>query len=123
MSSIFILGQIIFWGYFLYSGINHLQHQKNMAGYAKSKGVPMASLAVTVTGIMLILGGAGVMFNGIIFNMFQQSVILLIVFLVPTTFMMHNFWKDTDPMQKMNSQVSFMKNVALIGALLMMLGI
>ncbi len=119
MTSLFILGRVIFGGYFLYQGINHFKHQNNMAGYAKSKGVPQPKNAVLLTGVLLVAGGAGVVLN----VYFQTSVLLLLVFLVPTTFIMHQFWKDTDANQKMTDHISFFKNVALIGACLMLLAL
>jgi len=115
--TIFILGRIIFGAYFLYNGLNHLKSHKAMTGYAKSKGVPSAQLAVIVSGLMLVLGGLGFILNMYIY----ESVIMLLVFLIITTFMMHAFWKISDPMQKMGEQVNFTKNMALIGALLMFL--
>ncbi len=115
--AMYILGRIIFGAYFVYSGFNHFNNEKSMTGYAKSKGVPYPRLAVLVSGALMILGGLGFIFNVYI----QEAVILLIVFLVPTTFMMHSFWKISDPMHRMNEQVNFMKNLALIGVLLMML--
>ncbi len=115
--AIAILGSIIFGAYFVFSGFNHFKNEKMLTGYAKSKGVPSPRLAVLLSGAMMIIGGLG-----FIFEMYlQESAILLIVFLVPTTFMMHAFWKVSDPMHKMSEQVNFMKNLALIGALLMML--
>jgi uncharacterized membrane protein YphA (DoxX/SURF4 family) len=116
MTSLFVLGRIIFGAYFLYAGINHFQHEKNLTGYAKMKGVPSPKLAVLVSGIMLIVGGAGILLHMYV----SQSALLLIIFMIPTTFMMHNFWKGGDAMQKMNDQVAFLKNVALIASLLMM---
>ncbi len=117
MFTLTILGRIIFGAYFLYSGSNHFTDEKKLVGFAKSKGVAYPRAAVLLTGIMLVLGGLGVLLNVYL----QASVVLLIVFMVPTTFAMHNFWKASDPMHKMNDHISFMKNVALIGALLMML--
>jgi hypothetical protein len=35
---------------------------------------------------------------------------------------MHDFWRATDPNQKMNDMVNFYKNVALLGASLAFLG-
>jgi uncharacterized membrane protein YphA (DoxX/SURF4 family) len=117
MLTISILGRIIFGAYFLYAGLNHFINEKAMTGYAKMKGVPSPRLAVLLGGAMLVVGGLGVLLNIDV----PQSAVLLLVFLVPTTFMMHAFWKGGDAMQKMNDRVSFMKNVALIGALLMLL--
>lgn len=93
-------------------------HQKNLAGYAKFKKVPMPELAVLVTGVMLVVGGAGLLL-GINPSYNQASALILVLFMVPTTFMMHNFWEEKDAQAKMNDQIAFMKNVALIGALLM----
>jgi putative oxidoreductase len=115
--AIYVLGRIIFGAYFIYSGFNHFKNEKGMTGYAKSKGVPSPRLAVLGTGAMMIAGGLGFLLS---MNM-EQSAILLVVYLVPTTFIMHAFWKITDPMHKMTEQINFTKNLALIGALLMML--
>lgn len=115
--AMYILGRIIFGAYFAFSGFNHFKNEKMLTGYAKSKGVPSPRLAVLLSGALMILGGLGFIFNVYL----PESVILLIIFLVPTTFMMHAFWKISDPMHRMNDQVNFMKNLALIGVLLMML--
>lgn len=117
MATLFLLGRVLFGGYFLYSGISHFTNSKGLTGYAKMKKVPQASLAVIVTGILLVVGGAGIILN----SYTQESVVLLLVFLVPTTFAMHAFWKGEDVHAKANDKVGFMKNLALIGALLMML--
>jgi uncharacterized membrane protein YphA (DoxX/SURF4 family) len=114
---LYLLGRVIFGAYFIYSGLNHFKDEKAMTGYAKSKGVPSPRLAVIVSGALLILGGLGFVLG---MNM-SESAVLLLVFLIPTTFMMHAFWKISDPMHKMGERINFMKNLALIGALLMML--
>jgi putative oxidoreductase len=43
---------------------------------------------------------------------------LLVLFLLPTSFLMHNFWQDMDPMQQQVEGAMFMKNIALSGAAL-----
>ena len=45
----------------------------------------------------------------------------IMLFLVPVTLLMHNYWVETDMMQRINQRVNFQKNVALLGAALMML--
>lgn len=117
MLGVYTLGRIIFGAYFLYSGFNHFKNEKGLTGYAKSKGVPSPRLAVLFTGLMMILGGLGFVFNLYL----NESALLLLVFLVPTTFIMHAFWKVGDANHKMNEMIGFTKNLALIGALLMML--
>ncbi len=111
------IGRILFGAYFAYSGYNHFKNQKALTAYAKHKSVPSPSLAVTVSGILLIAGGIGFFLNWYI----VQASIMLLVFMIPTTIMMHAFWKEKDAGARANEQISFMKNVALIGALLMFL--
>lgn len=120
MMALAILGRVLFGAYFLYSGINHFRNQKSLAGYAKFKKVPMPEIAVLVTGVMLVVGGAGILL-AISPAYTNASALILTLFMVPTTFMMHNFWEEKDAQAKMNDQIAFMKNVALIGALLMFL--
>ncbi len=112
-----MLGRIIFGAYFAYSGFNHFKDEKMLTGYARHKGVPSPRAAVLLSGAMLIIGGLGFLLNTEI----SKSALLLIIFMVPTTFMMHAFWKDGEASAKMNDRIAFMKNCALIGALLMML--
>jgi len=119
MEILFILGRIIFGGYFLVMGINHLFMKRMMlVEYSRSKGVPSPALAVVVTGIMLLLGGLGIL----LWRYVEISSWLLIIFLLGTVFKMHNFWA-VDESQKMAEMTHFMKNVAFIGALLILLSI
>ena len=113
----FLIGRILAGGFFIIAGINHFAQLKMMAGYAKMKGTPAAEVAVGFSGILLLLGGVSLLLG------FHPTigVILLLVFLVPTTFMIHNFWAVQDPQAKMNDLVNFEKNIAIMGFLLMTL--
>ena len=117
MNILFLIGRVLFGGLFFMSGINHFQHLGNMSAYAKSKNVPMPKLAVVVSGLLALLGGLWIMLGVYA----RVGLYELIVFLVPVTLMMHNFWSERDAQQKMNQRVMFMKNMALLGATLMML--
>lgn len=119
MTTVYLIGRVIFGLYFAYSGLNHFLNGKGMVGYAAFKKVPMPALAVYGSGLLILLGGLGVVFEMYI----QISLVLIIVFLVPVTFFMHDFWKDTDPQSKISNKINFQKNLALIGAALMLLGL
>ena len=43
---------------------------------------------------------------------------LLVLFLVPVTFMMHKFWGISDPMTAQVQMTMFMKNVSMLGGAL-----
>jgi putative oxidoreductase len=116
---LFVLGRILVGGYFIMSGVNHFQHLKMLTGYAQSKGVPMPRGAVQLSGLMMLLGGAGILLGVLI----GYSVLLLTLFLFCVSFKMHDFWNVSDPMQKMGEKINFTKNMALLGAILMFLAI
>jgi len=117
MTILFLVGRVLFGGYFVMNGLNHFMKMGMMKGYASSKSVPMASMAVAITGLMILLGGLGILMGVYI----QLSVLLLAIFLVFVTFKMHNFWAVTEPNMKMMEMVNFYKNIALLGAVLMIL--
>jgi uncharacterized membrane protein YphA (DoxX/SURF4 family) len=79
--------------------------------------VPSPKLAVMVSGLMIILGGVSILLG----VRPHIGVALVTAFLVPVTLLMHQYWKHTDPMMRINDQVNFMKNVAILGASWMLL--
>jgi putative oxidoreductase len=116
-TTLLYLGRILFGGYFAFNGFNHFKMLEMMSGYAKSQGVPMPKLSVAFSGLLLLVGGLSVLLN----ILPVIGLAALILFLVPVTFIMHSFWKIEDPMAKMHEMVNFMKNFALLGAVLILL--
>ncbi len=119
MDILLLVGRIILGGFFIMSGINHFANFGMMKGYSQSKGVPAAGAAVAGTGLLLLLGGLSLLLGAYP----EVGVILLVIFLLGASFTMHNYWTVQDPQAKMGERVNFMKNWALIGALLMILSI
>lgn len=116
MEFVFLIGRIIFGGFFILNGINHFTQKKGLAEYAKSKNIPSPEFAVTFSGAILFVSGVSIALGIFI----PIALFGLIVFLFITSFTMHAFWKDTDATAKMNNHINFMKNMALLGACLMM---
>ncbi|MGA0876286.1 MAG: DoxX family protein [Candidatus Nanopelagicaceae bacterium] len=114
MDILLVIGRVLFALLFINSGIAHLTKLNDMTGYAKFKKVPAAKLAVIVTGLMLIIGGLYIVF-GVYADL---GALLLALFLVPTAFMMHNFWTIQDPQAKQGEMINFFKNLSLAGAAL-----
>lgn len=112
MEILLLIGRLLFGGFFFMSGINHFTNLDMMSGYAASKNVPAARIAVIVSGAMLVLGGLSVILG----LLPVLGLWLLILFLAPTSVLMHDFWTISDAQQRMGEQVNFLKNVALIGA-------
>lgn len=113
----FVIGRILIGAFFLIAAFNHFVRISMMAGYAKMKGTPTPRLAVGGGGVLLLLGGLSLLLG------FHPTigVLLLVIFLVPTSLMIHNFWALHDPQAKMTELVQFEKNIAILGLLLMTL--
>ena len=115
----FAIGRIIVGLFYLFTGVSGLLNLNMMAGYAASKGVPAPMLAVIVSHLLLLLAAV------CIFTGWKPviGVAALVIFYLPVTFMMHNFWAMPDPTMKMTNMIMFMKNMALMGSALMFLRI
>ncbi|MEX1014257.1 MAG: DoxX family membrane protein [Candidatus Paceibacterota bacterium] len=114
MEIILLIGRIIFGGFFFMTGMMHFKNLKKLTGYASSKNVPAPTFSVIISGLLLFLGGLGIIFN----TYLNVSLLLISIFLLLVTPKMHQFWKETDPNQKMIEMQQFLKNMALLGATL-----
>lgn len=119
MGFLFLLGRVLYGGYFIKSGIAHFTKSDAMTGYAGSKSVPKPRLAVYVSGLLLLIGGFGIFFGVYV----SAAAAAIVLFLVPVSFMMHAYWRDTDPVVKMANTTNFWKNMALLGAALMLVAL
>lgn len=111
MNLVLLLSRVFFSMIFILSGMMHLFDFKNMSQYSASLGVPLPGLATIITGIMILLGGLSILFGYKV----KIGAILIIIFLVPTTFIAHNFWAIADPMIAQTQMAMFMKNFAMLG--------
>ncbi len=114
MDVLVLIGRVLFAVVFLVSGSGHFAQRSMMAGYAGSKGVPVAGVMVPLTGALQIVGALMVAV-GIWPDL---GALFLVVFLLPTALIMHNFWTVTDPQMRVNEQTQFFKDMALGGAAL-----
>ena len=119
MKAPFLLGRLIFGGFFLYNGINHFKQRKQMAQYAGMKGVPMAEAAVVGSGLMMAVGGASVLVG----VKPKLGTLAILGFLAGVSPIMHDFWKHEDPQQRQQEMINFAKNMAMAGAALALLGV
>ncbi|MDP3763834.1 MAG: DoxX family protein [bacterium] len=116
--TIFFIGRILLGSFLLYSAYNHFSNIKGLTAYTEMKKVPMPKVAVIVSGLLLLFGGYSI----IIGVRVTAGIAALTLFFIPVTFIMHAFWKEEEQARSMD-QVQFMKNLALLGAILMLLAI
>jgi putative oxidoreductase len=119
MKAAFLIGRLVFGGFFLYNGINHLKQRKQLAQYAKTKNVPMAEAVVAATGVALIGGGTSILLG----VKPKLGTAAIAGFLAGVSPVMHNFWSVQEPGQRLNEMINFSKNMALLGSALALMGL
>jgi putative oxidoreductase len=109
-----LIGRILLAAIFVWSGFGKVGGFEGLAGQIASKGFPAAQAFAAATiaieigaGLMLVAGWKA-----------RWAALLLAVFTVIVTIFYHNYWAVPEA-QKMMQQIQFMKNLALIGGLLM----
>ena len=119
MKAPFMIGRLLFGGFFLYNGINHFKQREGMSQYAQGKNVPMPDIAVMASGAALIVGGSSLLL-GIKPKIGAAAVV---GFLAAVSPVMHNFWKQEDPQQRQMEMIQFSKNMAMLGGALALMGV
>lgn len=109
-----IVGRVLFALLFISSGVNHFTKNSAMTAYAEYKKIPMAKISVYVSGLMLVLGGLYIALGFYA----DLGALLIAIFLIPTAFLMHAFWKESDATAKSNEMIAFFKDLSLAGAAL-----
>ena len=80
-----------------------------MTGYAQYKKVPLAKVSVYVSGVMILLGGLYILLGFYA----DLGALLIAIFLIPTAFLMHAFWRESDATAKQNETIAFFKDLSL----------
>ena len=114
-----LIGRLLFGGLFLYNGVNHFTNRAAMTGYAGYKGVPMPGASIILSGVWLVVAGLSVMLG----LRPEIGLVMIAVFLAGVTPVMHNYWTATDPNARLADSINFQKNMALLGAALMLLAL
>jgi uncharacterized membrane protein YphA (DoxX/SURF4 family) len=115
--SIALAGRILFAFYFLAMGASHLLNFREHSAFIGSKGVPLARAATLLTIVMMLGGGALVLFN------WHRSVGAGMMFgiIFPAPFFLHHFWNETDSYMRLSEFAHFIKDLSLAGAALLLI--
>jgi putative oxidoreductase len=111
--AVVVLGRFLFVLIFLMVVPNHFSRQT--IAFAASQGVPLASIAVPLSGVLAGAGGLSILLG----YRAKLGAWLIVLFLIPVTLMMHKFWAVQDPMMSQIQMILFMKNVSMLGAALL----
>jgi putative oxidoreductase len=109
MKFLVLLGRILFSMIFLMSCMHIFS--SSTVDQAASHGVPLAPILVRIAGVFAVVGGLSIILG----YKARFGAWLIIIFLVPVTLMMHNFWAVSDPMMRQTQQIMFLKNISMLG--------
>jgi uncharacterized membrane protein YphA (DoxX/SURF4 family) len=119
MRASFLIGRFIVGLFYLYSGLDGFINLNGKIGFAMSKGVPMPQLTVPISAVLLLIAGLAILTGYSV----RFGVTALVLFFVPVTFYIHDFWNVQEPMRRMAEWHSFQSNMALMASALMFLAI
>lgn len=113
MKAIPLIARILFSALFINSVPLHFTAA--LVEWTKAAGVPLAALMVPLTGILELVAAVFLILG----YRTRLAGWLFIIFLIPITLAMHQFWTITDPMKRQMDLIHFLKNASLVGAALM----
>jgi putative oxidoreductase len=109
-----LAGRMLFSVLFIFSALGHFK--QGTIAYATAKGVPFASFMVPLSGVMELAGGIMILIG----YEARIGAWLIVLFMIPVTFVFHQFWKIKDPMQKQMEMAAFLKNISILGGALIL---
>ena len=98
---------------FLLSGFGKIAGFEGTSQYMAAKGMTMIPFFLSAAIVVEILGGLSILIGW----KARWGALLLFLYLIPVTFIMHDFW-NADAAGKMMEQINFLKNIAIEGGLL-----
>jgi uncharacterized membrane protein YphA (DoxX/SURF4 family) len=107
---------------FVVQGLDQLRHPSEKAARVKRFAEQLEPLGLPNDPELLVrANGAAMMAGGALFaagRMPRIAALVLAGSMVPTTYVGHAFWAETDPAAKKAQRIQFLKNVGLLGGLL-----
>ena len=117
MDWVLLVGRVLFAAVFVASGLAfHLGKREMAVEYTRAKGAPLPEVSVPLTGIAIAVAGVFIAIGLWV----DLAALVIAAFLFATAYWMHAFWKVDDPMERMQEQVHFQKDVALAGGALIL---
>ncbi|MEU6888760.1 DoxX family protein [Streptomyces viridosporus] len=128
MSLLRVVGRPMLASMFVAGGLESVRHPQHVAPAAEPVVRPVADrvpLLPDSTEQSVRLNGAVQVAAGLLLatgRMPRSAALALAVTLVPTTLAGHRFWEEEDPEQRVQQRIHFLKNLAMLGGLLIAAG-
>ena len=113
-----VLGRVLLCTIFLMSAMgNKIPHFNDVAGLMGKVGIPQPRFMLVGAIVFLIAGSLSVVLG----YKARIGATLLLIFLVLATYYFHDFWTLSDPQARQEQTIQFMKNLGLMGAMLLVI--
>jgi putative oxidoreductase len=112
------LGRLLLALIFILSAVGKLNDWPGTAKLMSDRGLPAVDVLLSTAVGLELVGGLLVLLG----LYARWGALALLIFLVPVTVIMHNFWAAAEP-ERMGQFISFMKNVSITGGLLLVLSL
>lgn len=110
-----VVGRVLLSLIFILSGLGKAPHFNDVAAMMAGKGIPLASVALAIT-LLIEIGGGLLLLTGF---KAKYAALVIVLWLIPVTLVFHHFW-GLPAEQQQDQMVNFLKNVAIIGGLLVL---
>jgi putative oxidoreductase len=110
-----LLARILMSVVFILGGVGKMVGFSMEEGMVAAKHLPMPAVALGVALLIELVGGLAILFG--LFTRFTAWILFL--YLIPTTFLFHNFWAQQG-MDRIDNMIHFEKNLAIMGGLLLL---
>lgn len=112
-SFLMFLARVCLSAIFLLAGVHKLIDVEGTAAYMAAKGIP-ANPYLYGAAFIEILGGLSLLIG----YKSRFGALLLMLFLIPTTYLFHDFWNVQDATKMQDQMGHFFSNLAIFGGLL-----
>jgi putative oxidoreductase len=113
------VGRILLSLIFLASAAAKITDWQKPAGMMADRGLPAVNVLLSVAVALEIIGGVSVLLG----LYARVGALLLLIFLIPVSVIMHNFWAFEEGPERMGQMINFMKNVSIMGGVTMILAL
>lgn len=113
-----LIGRVLISGVFLWAAYEKMRNWNATVAYYKTKNIPQLNIVLPVMVALKVIGGLSVLLG---WHAHLGALLLLIVTII-SVLKLHAFWEKSGP-EKSMEKLFFLKELAIIGGLFMILAL
>jgi uncharacterized membrane protein YphA (DoxX/SURF4 family) len=113
------IGRLLLSSIFIASALNKITDWQHPSQMMAERGLPAVGALLSVAVALELIGGVSVLLG----LYARLGALLLLLFLVPVSLVMHDFWTIGEGPERMAQMINFMKNVSIAGGVTMVLAL